>query len=166
MSVAGPVFDKAGDLAIVSMRTEFSSLSSSASLELSSPSEPQQLTFDGINGLAALITLSLAVLLTERTSSMSAKLFVGNLSPETTTEDLRALFGQVGGVDTCQLIMGPDTGRSKGFGFIEMNSVESADAAKEKLNGQVLNGRTLKVDHATPKRVHRNLAGYSGSRRN
>ena len=95
---------------------------------------------------------------------MSAKLFVGNLSPDTTTTELRALFGEVGGVDSCQLIMGPDTGRSKGFGFIEMNSLESADAAKEKLNGQVLNGRTLKVDHAKPKEVYRNPAGYSGSR--
>ena len=97
---------------------------------------------------------------------MSAKLFVGNLSPETTTEDLRALFSEAGVVDSCQLVMGPDTGRSKGFGFIEMGSVESADAAKEKFNGQTLNGRALKVDHAKPNRVHRNPASYSGSRRN
>ena len=95
---------------------------------------------------------------------MSAKLFVGNLSPETSTDELRALFSEAGVVDSCQLIMGPDTSRSKGFGFIEMGSVESADAAKEKFNGQLLNGRTLKVDHAKPKSVHRNPAGYSGSR--
>ena len=97
---------------------------------------------------------------------MSAKLFVGNISPETTSEELRALFSEVGGVDSCQLIMGPDTSRSKGFGFIEMDSVESADAAKAKFNGQVLNGRTLKVDDAKPQSYNRNPAGYSGSRRN
>ena len=95
---------------------------------------------------------------------MSAKLFVGNLSPETSTDELRALFSEAGVVDSCQLIMGPDTSRSKGFGFIEMGSVESADAAREKFNGQLLNGRALKVDHAKPKGVHRNPAGYSGSR--
>lgn len=95
---------------------------------------------------------------------MSAKLFVGNISPETSTDELRALFSEAGVVDSCQLIMGPDTSRSKGFGFIEMGSVESADAAKEKFNGQLLNGRALKVDHAKPKGVHRNPAGYSGSR--
>ena len=95
---------------------------------------------------------------------MSAKLFVGNISPETSTDELRALFSEAGVVDSCQLIMGPDTSRSKGFGFIEMGSVESADAAREKFNGQLLNGRALKVDHAKPKGVHRNPAGYSGSR--
>ncbi|HEX5734880.1 MAG TPA: RNA-binding protein [Blastocatellia bacterium] len=93
---------------------------------------------------------------------MSAKLFVGNLSPETTTADLRALFGEVGVVFSCQLIMGPDTSRSKGFGFIDMKSAESANAAIEKFNGQVFNGRTIKVDHAKPNSVHRNPAGYSG----
>jgi RNA recognition motif-containing protein len=62
--------------------------------------------------------------------------------------------------------MGPDTSRSRGFGFIEMSSVESADAAKAKFNGQVLNGRTLKVDDAKEKRDYRNPAGYSGSQRN
>jgi len=96
---------------------------------------------------------------------MSAKLFVGNLSPDTTSEELRALFSEAGGVDSCQLIMGPDTGRSKGFGFIEMNSVESADAAKAKFNGQELHGRTLKVDDAKPKTDYTNRAGNGGSRR-
>jgi cold-inducible RNA-binding protein len=96
---------------------------------------------------------------------MSARLFVGNLSPDTTSDELRTLFSEVGGVDSCQLIMGPDTARSKGFGFIEMSSVESAGAAKAKLNGQVLNGRTLKVDDAKPRTDYRNPAGYTGSRR-
>lgn len=96
---------------------------------------------------------------------MSARLFVGNLSPDTTSDELRSLFSAVGGVDSCQLIMGPDTARAKGFGFIEMSSVESAGAAKEKLNGQVLNGRTLKVDDAKPRTDYRNPAGYTSSRR-
>jgi RNA recognition motif-containing protein len=96
---------------------------------------------------------------------MSARLFVGNLSPETTTDELRTLFSEVGVVDSCQLIMGPDTGRAKGFGIIEMGSAESADAAKEKFNGQILNGRMLKVNDPKPKRDYRNPAGYTGSRR-
>ena len=97
---------------------------------------------------------------------MSAKLFVGNLSPETTTGELRTLFSEVGVVDSCQLIMGPDTSRSRGFGFIEMSSVESADEAKAKFNGKILNGRTLKVDDAKSKGDYGNPARYSGSRRN
>ncbi len=160
------MFDKATHLALVSMRTEFSSLSSSASLEFASPSEPQQLIFDIVGGLASHSHHGRPSSYRERTTIMSARLFVGNISPDTTSDELRALFSEVGGVDSCQLIMGPDTSRSKGFGFIEMDSVESADAAKEKLNGQVLNGRTLKVDNAKAQGGYRNPAGYSGSRRN
>lgn len=159
------MFDKATHLAIVSIRTELSSLFSSASLESSSPSEslssPSMVTM----ALSKVAHITPGHLLTEGKIIMSAKLFVGNLSPDTTSDELRALFSEVGGVDSCQLIMGPDTGRSKGFGFIEMNSVESADAAKEKLNGQVLNGRTLKVDAAKAKTDYRKSAGYTGSRR-
>jgi RNA recognition motif-containing protein len=96
---------------------------------------------------------------------MSAKLFVGNLSPDTTTDDLRALFSEIGVVESCQLIMGADTGRSKGFGFIEMNSKEAADAAKEKFNGQDMHGRPLKVNDAKPRTEYKNKAGYSGPQR-
>lgn len=95
---------------------------------------------------------------------MSAKLYVGNLSPETTGDELRTLFSEVGAVESCQLIMGPETGRSKGFGFIEMNSIEAADAAKEKFNGQELHGRALKINDAKPRTDHRNPAGYVDSR--
>lgn len=94
---------------------------------------------------------------------MSAKLFIGNLSNETSSAELSTLFSQVGTVESCQLITDRDTGRSKGFGFIEMNSKESADAAKEKFNGQDLHGRALKVNDAKPKSETRNPAGYSGS---
>jgi RNA recognition motif-containing protein len=96
---------------------------------------------------------------------MSAKLYIGNLSPETTGDELRTLFSEVGVVQSCQLIMGSETGRSKGFGFIEMHSVEAADAAKEKFNGQDLHGRALKVNDAKPSTGRRNPAGYSDSRR-
>ena len=93
---------------------------------------------------------------------MSAKLFVGNLSFETTSDELRTLFSEVGTVDSCNLIIDRDTDRSKGFAFVEMNSREAADLAKEKFNGQDLNGRALKVDEAKARNAHPNPAGYSG----
>ena len=93
---------------------------------------------------------------------MSARLFVGNLSHDTSSDELRTLFSGVGGVETCQLITDRDTGRSKGYGFIEMNSKEAAEAAKEKLGGQDLHGRPLTVSDAKPRNAHQNPAGYSG----
>ena len=97
---------------------------------------------------------------------MSARLFVGNLSRETTSDELSTLFSEVGAVDSCNLIMDRETERSKGFAFIEMNSKEGADAAKERFNGQDLHGRALKVDNAKPKTENRNNGGgNSGSRR-
>jgi len=95
---------------------------------------------------------------------MSAKLFVGNLSYETTGDELSAMFGEAGEVESCQLITDRDTGRSKGFAFIEMDSKESATAAKEKFNGQDLHGRALKVDDAKPKTESRNNGGGGGRR--
>lgn len=79
---------------------------------------------------------------------MLVKLFVGNLSNDTSGDELRTLFSEVGAVESCQLITDRDTGRSRGFGFIEMGSKEAADAAKEKFNGQDLHGRALKVNDA------------------
>ena len=96
---------------------------------------------------------------------MSAKLFVGNLSPETTSDELSTLFSEVGAVDSCNLIMDRETERSKGFAFIEMNSREAADAAKEKFDGQDLHGRALKVNDAKPKNDNRNNGGGYGSSR-
>jgi RNA recognition motif-containing protein len=97
---------------------------------------------------------------------MSAKLFVGNLSYETTSDELNTLFSEVGVVDSCNLIIDRETDRSKGFAFIEMNTKEGANAAKEKFNGQELHGRALKVDEAKPKSESRNNGGgYGGSRR-
>ena len=82
---------------------------------------------------------------------MSAKLFIGNLSPDTTGDELRALFSEVGEVDSCQLITDRDSGRSKGFAFIEMNTKDDANSAKEKFNGQDLHGKSLKVNDAKPR---------------
>lgn len=96
---------------------------------------------------------------------MSAKLFVGNLSFETTSDEIRDLFSEVGAVESCQVITDRDSGQSKGFGFVEMNSRMDADTAKEKFNGQDLHGRALKVDEAKPKSDSRNNGGgYAGRR--
>lgn len=96
---------------------------------------------------------------------MSVKLFVGNLSNDTSGDELNTLFSEAGVVESCQLITDRDTGRSKGFAFIEMNSIEAADTAKEKFNGQILHGQALKVNDAKPKSEFKNSAGYGGSRR-
>jgi cold-inducible RNA-binding protein len=82
---------------------------------------------------------------------MSAKLFVGNLSLDTTGDELRNLFSEVGEVDSCQLITDRDSGRSKGFAFIEMNTTDNANTAKTKFNGQDLHGKALKVNDAKPR---------------
>lgn len=93
---------------------------------------------------------------------MSAKLFVGNLSFETTSDEIRDLFSEVGPVESCQVITDRDTGRSKGFGFVEMNSKAEANTAKEKFDGQDLHGRALKVDEAKPKVDSRSNGGGGG----
>ena len=96
---------------------------------------------------------------------MSTKLFVGNLSFETTSDEIRDLFSEVGPVESCQVITDRDTGRSKGFGFVEMNSKAEANAVKAKFDGQDLHGRALKVDEAKPKVDSRSSgSGYGGSR--
>ena len=82
---------------------------------------------------------------------MPVKLFVGNLTQDTTNTEIRDLFSAVGVVESCQLIIDLGTGRSKGFGFVEIDSREAADAAKEKFNGQNLHGRTLKVNEVNPR---------------
>jgi cold-inducible RNA-binding protein len=93
---------------------------------------------------------------------MSAKLFIGNLSNDTSSNELSTLFSAVGVVESCQLITDRDSGRSKGFGFIEMNSKEAADAAKERFNGHDLHGRSLKVNDAKPRNDYKNPAGHNG----
>ncbi len=79
---------------------------------------------------------------------MSSNLYVGNLTFNTTTADLETLFGQHGDVKKAQVINDRDTGRSRGFGFVEMESQEGADTAISALNGTDLDGRDLTVSVA------------------
>ena len=91
---------------------------------------------------------------------MSKKLFVGNLSFQTTESDLTDAFAQCGTVEAVALITDRDTGRSKGFGFVTM-SEEDADKAIGKLNGSQLDGRALTVNEAKPM-VKRDFGGRNG----
>lgn len=79
---------------------------------------------------------------------MSTKLYVGNLTFQTTSADLEKLFGQHGEVTKAQVISDRDTGRSRGFGFVEMATSEAATAAISSLNGRDLDGRQLTVNVA------------------
>lgn len=82
---------------------------------------------------------------------MGRKLYVGNLSYGLTDSDLASLFEPYGTVDSAQVIMDRDTGRSKGFGFVEMGSDQEAQAAINALNGHEVEGRGLTVNEARPK---------------
>ena len=97
---------------------------------------------------------------------MAKKLYVGNLSYETADSDLQNLFTPHGTVQSAQVIMDRDTGRSKGFGFVEMDSNEQAQAAINALNGQEVNGRALTVNEARPREERGgSQRGYAGSTR-
>jgi cold-inducible RNA-binding protein len=80
---------------------------------------------------------------------MSKKLYVGNLSFQTTEEELNGIFSQFGAVESVTIITDRDTGRSKGFGFVVMEDAD-ADKAIEQLNGSQLGGRNLTVNEARP----------------
>lgn len=82
---------------------------------------------------------------------MAMKLYVGNLAFQTTSEELQALFAQAGTVESAAVVEDRDTGRSRGFGFVEMATKEEADAAIEQFNGKEVNGRALKVNEAKPR---------------
>src|SRR5437588_5517025 len=94
---------------------------------------------------------------------MGKKLYVGNLSYNVDSSELEQLFGQHGQVVSAQIINDRDTGRSKGFGFVEMASDAEADAAIASLNGQQHDGRTLTVNEARP-REERSGSGGGGGR--
>ena len=81
---------------------------------------------------------------------MSMKLYVGNLSFNTSTSDLEQLFGEVGTVESTNIIEDRETGRSRGFGFVEMSSKEEGENAIATLNGKEVDGRELKVNEAKP----------------
>ena len=96
---------------------------------------------------------------------MGKKLYVGNLSYETTDSDLQNLFQPHGAVQSAQVIMDRDAGRSKGFGFVEMGNDQEAQAAISALNGQEVTGRALTVNEARPREERGGSRGaYSGSR--
>jgi RNA recognition motif-containing protein len=80
------------------------------------------------------------------------KLFVGNLPFNTTQEELEALFGESGAVTSVNIITDRFSGKSRGFGFVEMDNQEEAQAAIERLNGNDLQGRPLTVNEARPQR--------------
>jgi RNA recognition motif-containing protein len=82
---------------------------------------------------------------------MSVKIYVGNLAYQTTSEDLQTLFSQSGQVDSASVVQDRDTGRSRGFGFVEMANREEAEAAIESLNGSDFHGRSLTVNEARPR---------------
>src|SRR5919205_2172350 len=95
---------------------------------------------------------------------MSMKLYVGNLSFQTTHDDLQALFAQAGTVESVNLIEDRETGRSRGFGFVEMASQEEGQKAIEQFNGKEVNGRNLNVNEARPREDRGNRGGFGGNR--
>ena len=92
---------------------------------------------------------------------MSTKLYVGNLSFNTSSQDLEALFAESGTVQSASVVEDRDTGRSRGFGFVEMSSKEEAQAAISALDGKEVDGRNLKVNEAKP-RENRSGGGGGG----
>jgi RNA recognition motif-containing protein len=97
--------------------------------------------------------------------SMGSKLYVGNLSYNTTGSDLEQLFAQHGQVSSAEVIADRDTGRSKGFGFVQMGSDAEAQAAIAALNGQEHDGRALTVNEAKPREDRPRGGGGGGGGR-
>ena len=93
---------------------------------------------------------------------MSTKLYVGNLAFQTTSQDLQELFGQAGTVESAQIIEDRDTGRSKGFAFVEMSTEDEAASAIDQFNGKELGGRMLKVNEAKPRESRSGGGGGRG----
>ena len=94
---------------------------------------------------------------------MAKKLYVGNLSYNTTQEQLHTLFSKMGDISEVVVITDRETGRSKGFGFVEMATEEAAKEAIKRLNGSQLDDRTLTVSEARPREERSN--SYGGGRR-
>jgi cold-inducible RNA-binding protein len=101
---------------------------------------------------------------------MSTKLYVGNLAFQTTSQELQQMFAQAGTVESASVVEDRDTGRSRGFAFVEMSSNEEAAAAIEQFNGKEIGGRALKVNEAKPRenrsggRFNSNRGGSSNNR--
>jgi len=106
------------------------------------------------------------VFLNEHHKSMSNnKLFVGNLSFNTTENDLQDAFAEHGTVEEVKLMTDRDTGRPRGFGFVTMSTAEEAQAAMNALNGRQLDGRALTVNVAKPREERSGGSGYGSARR-
>lgn len=90
------------------------------------------------------------------------KLYVGNLPFQTTSMDLEDLFGGVGSVQSASVVDDRETGRSRGFGFVEMSSREEGEKAIAELNGTEYNGRELKVNEAKPREDRGGFGGGGG----
>src|SRR5215831_17720932 len=99
---------------------------------------------------------------------MGKRIYVGNLSYDTTDSALEQLFAQYGTVESAQVVMDRDTGRSKGFGFVEMKTDQEAQAAIAGLNGAQSGGRSLTVNEAKPREDRGGggggRGGYGGGR--
>lgn len=98
---------------------------------------------------------------------MGNKLYVGNLSFRVTSEDLQEYFGAAGPVESANVVMDRETGRSRGFGFVEMASEDGATAAISQFNGQEYDGRNMVVNEARPREDRPrggNRGGYGGGR--
>jgi RNA recognition motif-containing protein len=93
---------------------------------------------------------------------MAMKLYVGNLSFQTTSEELQQLFSQAGTVESAAVVEDRDTGRSRGFGFVEMATKEEGEKAIEQFNGADMNGRNLNVNEARPREDRGNRGGGRG----
>ncbi|HEX8078247.1 MAG TPA: RNA-binding protein [Chthoniobacterales bacterium] len=91
------------------------------------------------------------------------KLYVGNLAFQTSSEELQELFTQAGTVESASVVEDRETGRSRGFGFVEMSSNEEGQKAIEQFNGKEINGRNLTVNEARP-RENRGGGGGGGGR--
>ena len=96
---------------------------------------------------------------------MSKKIYVGNLSFETTESDITQAFAGFGPVESVSIITDRDTGRSKGFGFVQMADQSDADKAINALNGTEMGGRNLTVNEARPMVKRESFGGGNGRRR-
>jgi cold-inducible RNA-binding protein len=93
---------------------------------------------------------------------MSMKLYVGNLAFQTSSQELQDLFAQAGTVESASVVEDRETGRSRGFGFVEMSTKEEGAAAIQQFNGKEVNGRALNVNEARPRENRGNGGGGGG----